>query len=256
MSKFLAWLAGVLYSRGWLQEPTTCPVKIAEAVEAFQRYWGLEPDGDLDPATVEAIDAPRFCGLPDVMEQRSGVCKWNDGNVDYFVQDAFPGLTHEETWQAFDWMAQQWSAAANLRMKRAANASAARIVGTVIRLDGPNGVLADAQLPCGGITFSRQRYDSSEAWNRTIQARLVILHESGHSLGISHIGGGNVMAPTYNPALVTLQAGDVAEIVSRYGRPTAPVPPVPTPDDGRLIVDTSRKVFVAPLGWRIETRPN
>lgn len=262
-SKIGGWLfkllLDLLRSRGWLPAQVDSSLEIEKAIARFQAWAGLEQTGEIDPKTIAALDAPRFCGLPDVMEQRSGLCKWPDNRIAYHVVDAFPGLTIHETWESFDWSMKQWASVCDLKPNRALTPETARIVARVVRLDGPSGVLADSQLPCGAIRQAQQRYDSSEAWNRAIQARLVVLHELGHALGIPHIGSGNVMAPVYDPRLTALQRGDAAEAVERYGKPVDAPAPQPTPpatsEGGPFFFDHMRKVVVAPVGWRLETRP-
>jgi len=172
------------------------------------------------------------------------------------VAAAFPGLTLEETWQSFDWAMGQWAAVGGIKPSRVASSGQARIVATVKRLDGANGVLAQSELPCGGISQAKQEYDSSEAWNRTIQAKLVILHELGHALGIGHISTGNVMAPIYNGNLTKPQSGDISELKSRYGPPIVVTPPIPQPPptSGGIQILFAEKRIVAPNGWTIETR--
>lgn len=255
-------IARILFERGYLSALTHCPEKIKDAMTRFQNWAGLNPTGELDDETRAELDKPRFCGLPDTLALAATECKWPDADVQYWVRDAFPGLSLEKTWEHMDWVAKQWNAAAGLKMARATAASRARILCTMHRHDGPSGVLADAQLPCGAIGQSLQRYDSSERWDVQIMARLVMLHETGHSLGIPHIGGGNVMAPTYNPALEKLQVGDIAEAQRRYGKPApqTPVPnpsptPTPSPTGGVLILPSQKKV-IAPVGWTIEVNAN
>lgn len=249
----------ILQSRGYLREPTTCPQKIAAALTALQRRAGLDVTGELDRETLAELDAPRFCALPDVMEQRGGTCRWPDGNIGYFVQDALPGLSIEQTWDSFDWAMKLWAGAGNLRTFRARQAAEARIVAKVKRLDGPNGVLAQSQLPCGSIRQAMQDYDSGEAWNRTVDARLVIAHELGHALGLDHAPGkGSLMSAYYDPLIKALQTWDVNEIVRRYGAavpqtpPTPPTPPAPAAK--QLTIDYGAGIVYAPVGWRIEVR--
>lgn len=257
----LARVAEVLESRGWLNGHTTCPRRIAEAVDRLQDWAGLERTGGLDVATLAELDAPRFCALPDVMHLNATLCKWPDGSIPYFVQDAFPGLTLDATWAAFDWALTLWAESARLVPKRAATAREARIVARVKRLDGPSGVLAQSQLPCGGISQAMQDYDSSESWDKTIMARLVIAHEVGHALGLDHAPGkGSLMSPYYDAAITKLQPWDVAEIQKRYGKPAFPVPnpnpsPIPTPTPaGSISIDLAAKLVTAPAGWRIEVK--
>lgn len=255
-----AHVATVLHSRGWLPERTICPVKIAEAIEGLQEWAGLEQTGRIDPATLAELDAPRFCALPDLMPLNATLCKWPDGRVPYYVVHPLPGLTLEETWQAFDWALALWAASAGLVPSRAASIDQARIVARVKRLDGPSGVLAQSQLPCGGISQAQQDYDSSEGWDKQVIARLVIAHEVGHALGLDHAPGkGSLMSPYYDASIKALQAWDVAEIQRRYGKQRFPGPapeptPSPAPASPDVAVYVDRKTIVAPAGWKLEVK--
>lgn len=248
-----SFVSGILQVRGYLDEPTNCPKKIGEALARLQRWAGLIDTGELDPETLVELDRPHFCGLPDTLPLNATLCKWPSNIVLYYVRDAFPGLSLNKTWEHMDWVAEQCNAAADLRLERGKSPDAARILCTMHKHDGPGGVLADAQLPCGAIRQSLQRYDSGEKWDTQILARLVMLHETLHSLGVPHISGRNVMAPTYNPALEVLQTGDIAELQRRYGKPIG-VPTPPSPKLGTLSIDLETKLITAPQGWRIETR--
>ena len=260
MGGLISTIAEILHSRGWLSNPESPLKKVDEAVKSFQNWAGLPADGTLTKETQEAINAPRICGLPDVLPlamDAQNPCRWPDGNITYFVNDAFPGLTENETWEVFDWALGAWAAVAGITPSRASDPNSARIIAFVRRLDGPNGVLAQSELPCGGIRRARQEYDSAESWNRTVQARLVALHELGHALGIGHISSGNVMAPIYNGSLNKPQAGDIAELKARYGPPIVVVPPTPQPPVvGDLQIQFEARKIVAPAsaGWTLELR--
>lgn len=251
----------ILIARGWLSERTACRQKIADALVGLQSWAGLGITGELDRETLIELDAPRFCALPDVMPLAATLCKWPDGEIGYYVQDAFPGLSLDQTWAAFDWALALWAKAAKLKVGRTSSAQIARIVARVKRLDGPNGVLAQSQLPCGQIRQALQDYDSSEGWDRTIQAKLVIAHEVGHALGLEHAPGkGSLMSPYYDPSIGSLQKWDIDEIVKRYGaaapqpQPTPAPTPAPTPSARQILIDVESKTIVAPQGWTIETR--
>lgn len=258
MIGFLQTIGNVLASRGWLPEPTEGFVKavnLDDAIKNFQQHHGLQTNRGLDDETVRAIMAPRICGLPDVLPQTMDaerLCKWPDGKIPYFVAAAFPGLTIDESYREFAAGVKPWADVANLQFIPVDSVAEARIVARIRRLDGPNGVLAQSELPCGGITQAKQDYDSSEAWNRSVMARLVVMHEVGHALGIGHIGSGNVMAPTYNGTLSAPQAGDIAEIVKRYGRSTPT--PGPTPADDHPVINAQEKRIIVRAGWTIEVR--
>jgi len=266
-----SWPLEILQARGWLTDAAACIRNrswetLERAVGRFQAHVGLYPSGTLDADTLAELAAPRMCGLPDVMEARDSLCKWPDGDVTYCVVDAFPGLTREQTVAAFDWAMGEVAKVCGVRPRRVDAPRQARIVSRCGRIDGPGKTLAWSELPCGQVAQCQQMYDSGEAWTdkrpipagRTL-AFLVVLHELLHALGVPHIGAGNVMAPTYNPDLLTLQAGDVAELVARYPKVQAPAPtPVPVPVPGQppakcvLRVDAPACVdeIVIP-GWRV-----
>ena len=71
----------------------------------------------------------------------------------------------------------------------------------------------------------------------------VACHELGHLLGMDHISGPvALLNPTYNPNVRKPQAADIAQVVSRYGRPvqepapTPPARPTPPPASGQRTV--------------------
>ena len=134
-------------------------------------------------------------------------------------------------------------------------ASAANIVITQRRLDGPSGVLADCQIPVGNVSVTRDqltmRIDDSEAWGLfenppagKIDFYRVVLHELLHAHGLGHkpsnINEPALIAPMYSTRIRNLQAADKAELVRRYGpRKTPATPGVPpsmpsVPTDGKL----------------------
>lgn len=242
----------VLVSRGWLNGPTRDADSIHDAIEAFQDWSGRKnAGGELDLETLEDLSAPRFCALHDRLPQTAGVCKWPDGNIPYFVKDAFAGISLEKTWEAFDWALGEWAKAGKLKPARATSAASARIVAGIAKIDGPNGVLAQSYLPCGNTRQTPQEYDTAEAWSNEWFCRIVVLHELGHALGIPHAPGkGSIMSPYYDPALKSLQAWDVAEIVKRYGAATPTPDPIPTPGNKIILYHSP-----LPSGWTIEVRP-
>lgn len=121
------------------------------------------------------------------------------------------------------------------------------IVCRLARLDGPNGVLADCQIPMPGATTDntqlQMRIDTGESWrlfnqqvNGVIDFQRVWLHEFLHGIGLGHkpasIAKPALIAPMYSPIIRGLQDADKEEIVRRYGGAVAkpPVtPPLPAP---------------------------
>lgn len=133
------------------------------------------------------------------------------------------------------------SAACNLTHEYTSNPRTANLLATVTRLDGPNGVLADHQIPVGNVNDSTQllgRYDDGETWTISdspgqgeIDFYRVALHELLHGHGLGHkpanIAAPALIAPTYSRTVRNLQPADVAELVRRYGPAKQAQPPAP-----------------------------
>jgi hypothetical protein len=120
----------------------------------------------------------------------------------------------------------------------------ANLVCKLARLDGPNGVLADCQIPMPNASTDNtqliMRIDTGEVWrlfagsmNGAIDFQRVWLHEFLHGIGLGHkpasIAKPALIAPMYSPAIRNLQEADIGEIVRRYGGRTTPVTPPPAP---------------------------
>jgi len=118
----------------------------------------------------------------------------------------------------------------------------ANLVCKLARLDGPNGVLADCQIPMPNASPSNtqltMRIDTGEVWrlfagsmNGAIDFQRVWLHEFLHGIGLGHkpasIAHPALIAPMYSPAIRNLQEADKGEIVRRYGGRTTPIVPAP-----------------------------
>lgn len=175
----------------------------------------------------------RFCGLPEALEldvsvRRNNTATWQlAGDLANFGRDSLRAAIQ----LAFD----TWSGVANCSAKEASPGETPDLILSTVRLDGPQGVLADCELP--GPTIQHLRMDTSEKWiiqlgpgvpQGKIDIERVLTHELGHFWGIGHISNGNLMAPTYSTSIDKPQSGDVQEITSRYGPPqTTPVPPTP-----------------------------
>lgn len=219
----------------WKEISNLAPQKLDEAVVQFQEFHGLKPDAFVGPITAAKLFRHR-CGLPD-FEMRSeddSICKWPQSNVKYASTIRMPGITDTQAAAAYDEACAQWSAVCGIKMTRVeaklANIAAQSGLGKANNLDNRGGTLAWSELPCG-VTMQNQlsqMFDEAEAWTYNM-AVAVICHEVGHALGLPHLGNGTLMAPYYNPGITKPQAGDIAEMVARYGNPTALPPPSPTP---------------------------
>lgn len=118
------------------------------------------------------------------------------------------------------------------------------LVCNLARMDGPNGVLADCEIPMPNAspdnTQLKMRIDTGEVWrlfagsmNGAIDFQRVWLHEFLHGLGLGHkpasIANPALIAPMYSPAIRNLQEADKGELVRRYGGRTTPIEPQPAP---------------------------
>lgn len=208
------------------------PDELTKAVEAYQAFNGLTPDGVVGPWTAAKMINPARCGLPDMMLDQS--CAWPHKDVTFHAQLNLPGLAAAEVEAAFVEACQQWSAVCGINLTRsdspAANIVARSGTGRSNNLDGRGGTLAWSELPCGRSRRAtlQQMYDEAEQWSRSM-AVAVICHEVGHAIGLSHIAAGNLLAPYYDPRITKPQAGDIAEAVKRYGPPQPKPSPAPAP---------------------------
>lgn len=233
---------------------------LEEMTAHYQWFNGLKSDGVLGPKTEAMLDNPRRCGMPDMMQNRD--CKWNRLAVTWQASLLLRQMSSQQAAAIFDTACRQWNAVCGIQLQpaspRAPDIYAKHGSGRADDFDGPGGVLAWSEMPCGNRERQlQQRYDDAENW--TDQFLLaVVCHEVGHAIGIPHINNGNLMAPYYNPSVTRPQAGDIAEAVRRYGPPVAnPVPPTtpgdpwPPPADGRgsldVVIDGRRYIGTADL---------
>jgi hypothetical protein len=121
----------------------------------------------------------------------------------------------------------------------------ANIVCKLARLDGPNGVLADCQIPQPNAspdnTQLLMRIDTGEVWGYFTSQRIngiidfgrTWLHEFLHGIGLGHqpasIQKPAIIQAMYNPLLWLLQDTDKSEIVRRYGGAAVKPAPAPVP---------------------------
>ena len=180
----------------------------------------------------------RFCSTEDEIAQER-LCKWPDNDVPLAVIAVPPGLTEAQFEGVFGWVAEQINAACGAKLYQIETARLARVLPGTRKIDGPSGVLAESQLPCGNVIQCLQWYDGGEHWEvnwppvdrQKINLNLVALHEVMHALGIPHAPQNMdaVIAPYYNADLRGLRPYDVAELRRRYGPPRVIPTPVPTP---------------------------
>lgn len=234
---------GYFGARTWAEVEQLPDSELAEQLIRYQHFHGVEEEeeGLAGPVTAHSMRRLR-CALPDFeMREEGKICQWPMKLVTYYPSLRLPGLTPEQVIQAFDEACGQWTAVCGLSLQRVATTSANILAksgtGRANGLDGRGGTLAWSELPCNvrATDQMNQCYDEAEAWNYRM-AVAVICHEIGHALGLPHLPNGNLMAPYYDPKTTKPQAGDIQEMVQRYGPAVSPAPnpnpPAPNPPAG------------------------
>lgn len=245
-----------MFDLGWtafksLDKALENPETLEQEVSKYAAFYGLSDINDVE----EHILEPRICGLPDVMPMAASVCKWPDPEITWDIVAEIKGLSRGQVQEGVTEALNRWKKVCGIRPVFTPGNPNARISVGSRNIDGPMGVLAESELPCGNTRRCRQWYDADEGWamfngsgtGNQIDFIRVAMHELGHALGMSHIGAGNLLAPTYSRIINDAQPGDIQEMLSRYGPPLPDVQPPPSTDDfvirikgGQLSVDGYR----------------
>ncbi len=143
------------------------------------------------------------------------------------------------------------------------DSNAAQFVIFTTRLDGPQGVLADCEMPGRGYKPQRMRIDNSERFDTFIGQQSqngdsfldlvrIIGHEGGHAYGLPHLDdngkGNDLMDSLYNPKLWEPSQFEADYMARWFGKPKTPppTPALPPTTPGSTILEL-------PLGrYRIE----
>lgn len=172
--------------------------------------------------------APQYrCGNPETLATAQ-LNKLRTNRPKVWFEGTLPGWRLSD-WKAlyFEW-ANKWSLVANVECSEAATRQEAHWLVVPARIDGTNGVLADAHLP--GPAQQVNRYDVSDTAKPT-QLGQTVMHEVGHLYGLVHLESSpppDVMEATLNPNLHEPQATESKLMASMYGPPKTPAPS-PTP---------------------------
>lgn len=193
-----------------------------------------------------------FCNVPENVqtEAAGGLAQWPVGHhLTWTVVATVPGWSEDELVKLAAEAWRKWDVVSGITTEYVSTAARANILIGSRRIDGPLGVLAEAQLPWVGIrpdTQLRVWLDNSEKWveaknnpQGSVPPGVVMLHEFGHSLGIGHETNGRtdaIMDPAISH-LRELQPWDLQQVQLRYGievPPDDPDDPLPTPDNDLL----------------------
>lgn len=183
-----------------------------------------------------SYEGKRFCGHEGVYMAGGTLCRfpgavlrWTaDGSLPNFDALTIKQIGHD-AWKAI-------TDVCGLVTEYTSNPKTADVVTQFGRIDGKFGILAQSEIWCGARqTPAGQLFDTSEdfvySYNPPVN-RISLTgtwtHENIHAAGLNgHIGPGNLMASTYDSRFLVPQAGDIAELVARYGLPKPPAPDMP-----------------------------
>lgn len=173
-----------------------------------------------------------FCSLPMDLKgvERGGLRCWAPGHVvSWAVERPVRGFSLADFDAVCRTAWELWEAVCGLRTRKASGQPNVRI--DTQRIDGPAGVLAQAQLP-----HADQRsgtlgcwFDSGDSWVLAVnppRGKMDILrvacHEFGHNLGMGHAPSGsrNLMAPTVSSIREPQPGWDVPQAIARYDLPS------------------------------------
>ena len=211
---------------------------VAAALASYQRRWGLPETGKADEETSRLM-ARRYCGCPDfVIESARGLPRWAGNSITFSstVQLRQADLQAQRDTilqEVFAHIASKCGMTISLTQGHANIMQRGASSRTDRQLDGAGGTLAYAYLPSIDLATSRsldQVIDLDERWSRKM-FWLVVAHETGHNLGLSHNEGREIalMDPHLNIDIDGYQAWDIDQLVQRHGLPTVSPQPSPSP---------------------------
>jgi hypothetical protein len=213
--------------------------QVVDAIERYRDKHELPAGNVIDDTLVTSLMMPR-CGVPD-FAMSAGVCKWPMLKVTaaHRIEGLNPLASEIEKAVWLEALA-AWNAVCGLSLTYTDDMASANIYANVGSTDP--GVLAYSYLPCGATPSTRlaQVYNRATNWSRNLLLNVAI-HELGHAIGLDHGPRGCIMQPTANGSITSPQEWDIAEVVSRYGKPkepplSPPVPQPPLPPNGPRIV--------------------
>ena len=260
-------------------EPAVLDETTSRAVAAYQSTLRLPVTGELDPNTIESIEAPR-CGASDrelIVAKSDGPfedsgayvlrgCSYSKLSITHSFVNGTLDIAGDEEREAIRRAFETWRGAlcGVIFPEQSSGATDLRTGwfvgdhGDGSSFDGPGNVIAHAFYPppCGGTHAGSMHFDDAEPWDLAgsggVDLETVALHEIGHLLGLAHSSDPNaIMYPTYTGVQRALGQDDVDGIRRLYpalcrradsGNQAGEVSEInsATSADGRLLVTAVR----------------
>jgi hypothetical protein len=184
-----------------------------------------------------------FCALPENIGGvgRGQMRQWRrDVEIGWAVRRPVAGFALEEMESVILTAMELWEAVSGVKTVMSPTGSP-NIIFDVDRIDGRNGVLAQAELPQPNQTRGTLRcwFDVGEHWVLAknpppgkMDLLRVACHEIGHNLGMGHAprNSQNLMAPSVSGIREPMPDWDIPQVVARYGETS--VDPPTDPDGG------------------------
>ena len=238
------------------------------AVSLYQMTAELEEDRVFGGHTVDSLrfrrnahGYERVCDCPDILSQgrrlksvnghreelniSNGTRTWPSPETPITFALRFrtlQGLDEDDTLKAWDTALKNWNDTCGVNLVMIDDYDAAHVPTWSERLSGST--LAIALLSTGSRRAHGhwQKYDKR---NWSIDYLIgTIIHETGHTLGLSHANSGtSIMRPFMNPNVTRLQQADKKRTQKYYGPPLNLTPPDPDeplpPDDDDGLFDVN-----------------
>lgn len=166
------------------------------------------------------------CNQPDTLALSASEAKWGTPLLRYFLNIVYPGVDLSRVAANYRKASSQLEEVCGVSFTEVDSSAMANVVAVSGVIDGPWNVLALSELP-NSSSFAgvlHQTFDQAEQLSDDLMVAMMC-HELGHILGLGHLGTGNLMAPILDASITKPQAGDIAELVARYGPPLASAPP-------------------------------
>ncbi len=175
-------------------------------------------------------DVIRFCRNPEQFGDGTAAFTLRTKRPKWFLVNDLPWMPRPRLESVIQEASDGWDAVADVHASRASTQAEADWIFTTAQMDGPMGVLADAQLPSPGLRQQVCRIDIAEQALADVLV-VILRHEIGHLWGLQHFSSApppELMEPKLNKAITNPQPAESALMAQWYGMPQPSVPTMPS----------------------------